>query len=112
MFDFDNSNPFLFGGMENSHPQFRLIKKHIERSVQDLFLTALREQPEEIVYIFTDESQIESFKSRMITYWEKFEEYEICQEIIERIEDLKEGWKERNTEIDPFTLEKIKSLFD
>jgi hypothetical protein len=112
MFNFDNSNPFLFGNQGNSHPQFSLIKKHIERSVQDLFLTSLREQPEEMVYVFVEEDQIEKFKSRMLTYWEKFEEYEICQEVSERIEDLKERWKERDTEINPLTLEKIKSLFD
>jgi hypothetical protein len=111
MFNFDNSNPFLFG-FGNSHPQFSLIKKHIERSVQDLFLTSLREQPEEMVYVFVEEDQIEKFKSRMLTYWEKFEEYEICQEISERIEDLKERWKNRDTEVNPLSLEKIKALFD
>jgi hypothetical protein len=111
MFNFEENNPFLFGG-GNPHPQFSIIKKHIERSVQDLFLISLREQPDEMVYVFTEESQIETFKTRMLTYWEKFEEYEICQEITERIEDLKERWKNRNMEIDPFTLEKIKSLFD
>lgn len=111
MFNFDNNNPFLFG-FGNSHPQFSLIKKHIERSVQDLFLTSLREQPEEMVYVFVEEDQIEKFKSRMLTYWEKFEEYEICQEISERIEDLKERWKNRDTEVNPLSLEKIKALFD
>jgi hypothetical protein len=111
MFNFDNSNPFLFG-FGNSHPQFSLIKKHIERSVQDLFLTSLREQPEEMVYVFVEEDQIEKFKSRMLTYWEKFEEYEICQEVSERIEDLKERWKNRDTEVNPLSLEKIKALFD
>ena len=111
MFNFDNSNPFLFG-FGNSHPQFPLIKKHIERSVQDLFLISLREQPDEMVYVFTQEEQIDRFKSRMLTYWEGFEEYEICQEISERVEDLKERWKNRDTEVDPLSLEKIKSLFD
>lgn len=112
MFNFDNKDPFLFGGFGDSHPQFPLIKKHIERSVQDLFLISLREQPEEMVYVFTEEEQIEKFKSRMLSYWEKFEEYEICQEISEKIEDLKTRWKERDTEVNPLTLEKIKALFD
>jgi len=111
MFNFDNNNPFLFG-FGNSHSQFPLIKKHIERSVQDLFLTSLREQPEEMVYVFVEEDQIEKFKSRMLTYWEKYEEYEICQEVSERIEDLKERWKNRDTEVNPLSLEKIKALFD
>jgi len=111
MFNFDDSNPFLFG-FGNSHPQFSLIKKHIERSVQDLFLTSLREQPEEMVYVFTEEEQIEKFKSRMLAYWEQYEEYEICQEVSEKIEDLKERWKARDTEVDPLSLEKIKALFD
>jgi len=111
MFNFDDSNPFLFG-FGNSHPQFSLIKKHIERSVQDLFLTSLREQPEEMVYVFTEEEQIEKFRSRMLEYWEKYEEYEICQEVSEKIEDLKERWKARDTEVDPLSLEKIKALFD
>ena len=111
MFNFDNSNPFVFG-FGNGHPQFSLIKKHIERSVQDLFLTSLREQPEEMVYVFTEDDQIEKFKSRMLEYWEKFEEYEICQEISDRTEDLKQRWKERDTEVSPLSLEKIKSLFD
>ena len=48
----------------------------------------------------------------MLSYWEKFEEYEICQEISEKIEDLKMRWKERDTEVNPLTLEKIKALFD
>jgi hypothetical protein len=111
MFNFDDSNPFLFG-FDNEHPQFSLIKKHIERSVQDLFLTSLREQPEEMVYVFTEEEQIEKFKSRILSYWEKFEEYEICQEVSEKIQDLKERWKARDTEVDPLSLEKIKALFD
>lgn len=111
MFNFDNSNPFMFG-FGDSHPQFSTIKKHIERSVQDLFLTSLREQPDEMVYVFTEEEQIDRFKSRMLSYWEKFEEYEICQEISERVEDLKERWKNRDTEVNPLSLEKIKSLFD
>ena len=111
MFNFDDSNPFLFG-FGNTHPQFSVIKKHIERSVQDLFLTSLRQQPEEMVYIFTEEEQIEKFKSRMLKYWEGFEEYEICQEITEKIEIIKEKWRNRDTNSDPLSLEKIKALFD
>jgi len=111
MFNSDDSSPFLFG-FGNAHPQFSLIKKHIERSVQDLFLTSLREQPEEMVYVFTEEEQIEKFKSRILSYWEQYEEYEICQEVSEKIQDLKERWKTRNTEVDPLSLEKIKALFN
>lgn len=111
MFDSENINSFSFG-LGESHPQFNLIKKHIERSVQDLFLNTLREQPEEMIYVFKEEEQIERFKSRMLSYWEKFEEYEICQEVSERIEGLVEKWKNRDTKEDSLSLEKIKSLFD
>lgn len=112
MFDHQDNGSFLFGGLNNSHPQFSTIKKHIERSVQDLFLESLRNHPEELVYVFTESEQIERFKRRMLSYWENFEEYEICQEIIDRVRDLKEIWEVRDLSVDPFTLEKIKSLFD
>jgi hypothetical protein len=109
MFNLDN--PFG-SGLGESHPQFNLIKKHIERSVQDLFLISLRNQPMEMVHIFTEEDQIEKFKNRMLSYWEFFEEYEICQEITDRIEALKIEWRVRDSSIDPLTLEKIKALFE
>ena len=65
-----------------------------------------------MVYVFTEEEQIEKFKSRILSYWEQYEEYEICQEVSEKIQDLKERWKTRNTEVDSLSLEKIKALFN
>ena len=62
--------------------------------------------------ILLTEEQIEKFKSRILSYWEQYEEYEICQEVSEKIQDLKERWKTRNTEVDPLSLEKIKALFN
>ena len=112
MFDYQDNGSFLFNGFGESHPQFSTIKKHIERSVQDLFLESLRHQSEELAYVFNDMDQIERFKKRMLVYWEKFEEYEICQEISQRIEEFKITWNERDKSVDPLTLEKIKSLFD
>jgi hypothetical protein len=111
MINYD-SNSFLFGGLGDSHPQFKVIKKHIERSVQDLFLETLRNQSDELVHVFNDNDQIEKFKKRMLTYWETFEEYEICQEVSERMVGFKEKWENRDKTVDPWNLEKIKSLFE
>lgn len=76
------------------HPQFPILKMHIDRAVQDLFLDALRMQPIELRYIFTEESQIDSFCQRMIKYWEESENYEICSEIQELCKKFKQSWEE------------------
>jgi len=80
------------GKREEPHPQFHIIRKHIDRAVQDLILDILRKQPEELNYIFKDEEQIESFYQRMIKYWEFNEDYEICSEIQVLGKKLKSSW--------------------
>jgi len=74
------------------HPQFSVLKTHIDRAVQDLFLVALRNQGEEFIYIFDNEQKIDDFASRMIKYWESEENYEICAEILVLTKELKEKW--------------------
>lgn len=75
------------------HPQFSVLKSHIDRAVQDLFLVALTTQDEEFIYIFDSEKKIEEFALRMIKYWEKEENYEICAEIQLLSKDLKSKWR-------------------
>ena len=92
--EFDGSEDFgAFDPFEKrEHPQYDIILFHINRSVQDLFLKALRDQPIELNYIFDRESQVDDFCNRMITYWEGFEEYEICAEIQRLGKKFKEKW--------------------
>jgi len=75
------------------HPQFRILKKHIDRAVQDLFLKALRSRPRELSFVFKDEDQIDYFSQRMIKYWETYEHYEVCSEIQRLSKKFKEDWK-------------------
>ena len=75
------------------HPQSRILKSHIERAVQDLFLDSLRSQHEDFLFIFDDKDQIEKFSQKMIRYWEKEEEYEICSEIIKLKKKMISRWK-------------------
>jgi hypothetical protein len=82
------------------HPQFHIIKKHIDRAVQDLFLKALREQPDELSYIFNDTDQIESFCQRMIKYWESNEDYEICSEIQSLSKKFKSNWTKSEIDLE------------
>ena len=81
-----------WGSSFDDHPQYDILKCHVERAVQDLFLNALRLQSEDFVYIFDTEERIDDFCSRMIGYWEREEDYEICGEIVSLRKDLKSKW--------------------
>jgi hypothetical protein len=98
--------------LDQKHPQFTLIKKHIERAVQDLFLDSLRNERDQLVHIFTNEDQIEGFLSRILKYWEDLEDYETCKEIISLSEKFKERWKIREDIPASPGINRIKSLFD
>jgi len=76
-----------------SHPQGTLLKEHVERAVQDIFFAALKEQTQDLFYIFPDEDQIDGFIGRMISYWEIQEDYEKCSEILKLGASFKEKWK-------------------
>lgn len=78
---------------DQNHPQFEILKKHIDRAVQDLFLNSLRTQNRDFLYIFDSKNQIEKFIKRMITYWEKEEDYETCSEIIKLKKKMISKWK-------------------
>jgi Txe/YoeB family toxin of Txe-Axe toxin-antitoxin module len=88
---FQRDNWSSFGS--GSHPQFEVLKKHIDRAVQDLFLNSLRDQHEDFLYIFENKDQIEKFTEKMIRYWEKEENYEICSEIIKLKKKMISKWK-------------------
>jgi hypothetical protein len=88
---FQSRNWESFGN--NSHPQFEVLKKHIDRAVQDLFLNSLRVQNEDFLYIFDSKDQIEKFSERMIKYWEAEEKYEICSEILKLKKKMITKWK-------------------
>ena len=92
----NNSENFPYNDWRSSyedHPQFSVLKSHIDRAVQDLFLVALRTQGEEFIYIFDSEKKIDDFGSRMIKYWEKEENYEVCAEILVLCKELKTKWR-------------------
>mgnify|MGYP003648486361 FL=1 len=92
----NNSENFPYNDWRSSyedHPQFSVLKSHIDRAVQDLFLVALRTQGEEFIYIFDSEEKIGDFASRMIKYWEKEENYEVCAEILVLAKELKTKWR-------------------
>jgi len=75
------------------YPQFEVLKKHIDRAVQDLFLNSLRTQHEDFLYIFDNKDQIEKFVQKMIKYWEKEEDYEVCAEILKLKKKMISRWK-------------------
>jgi len=89
---FQSENWGDFGSKLN-HPQFEVLKKHIDRAVQDLFLNSLRSQNRDFLFIFDQEDQIEKFSQRMIKYWEKEENYEVCSEIIKLKKKMIRKWK-------------------
>lgn len=78
---------------QGRHPQFEIIKGHVDRAVQDLFLNSLRSQNQDFLYIFENKEQIEKFCQRMIRYWEKEENYEICSEIMKLKKKTISKWK-------------------
>jgi hypothetical protein len=82
------------GSSFDGHPQFSILKSHIERAVQDLFLNALRTQSPDFLQIFESECKIDDFCRRMINYWEQEENYEVCSEILKLKTKLKEDWKQ------------------
>ena len=92
-FESGNFNFSDWGSSFEGHPQFSILKSHIERAVQDLFLNALRAQSQDFLQIFDEESKIDDFCSRMISYWEREENYETCAEILKLKSQLKQDWK-------------------
>lgn len=84
-------------GLEGPHPQFNILRKHIDRAVQDLFLSALRNPTEDLNYVFNSDAQIDSFTQRMIKYWESHEDYEICAEIQKLGKNFKKEWEKRSS---------------
>lgn len=88
---FQRENWESFGG--KNHPQFDILKNHIDRAVQDLFLNSLRAQHKDFLFIFDNEDQIEKFTHKMIKYWEKEENYEVCSEILKLKKKMKTRWK-------------------
>lgn len=88
----DHSNNSPWKKSFSSHPQFTVLESHIQRAVQDLFLTALRTQTEDFICIFDCEEQIDEFCNKMIHYWEELEDYEICSEIQKLSVKLKSTW--------------------
>ena len=99
---------FMMGG---KHPQFEIIKKHIERAVQDLFIDSLRTKTDDLLYVFNDESQIDSFTKRILNYWEELEDYEVCKEVLDLTKEFKERWKKQEFVDESLSISRIKSLF-
>ncbi len=110
---FNPQNPQGFYNLsERNHPQYSILKKHIERSVQDMFLSSLRRKSKDLVYVFTSEEQIDGFIKRMLDYWGKLEKYEICKEILDLSKEFKEEWKTRDSENPETGFIKIKDVFN
>lgn len=78
---------------DKSHPQYGILKKHIDRAVQDLFLDSLRSQNRDFLFIFDREEQIEKFAQKMIRYWESEENYEICAEVVKLKKKTISKWR-------------------
>jgi hypothetical protein len=113
MESFNNSEYFFSGGYKEpeKHPQYNILKKHIERAIQDIFLDSLREQTIDFLYIFDSENQIDSFVKRTLSYWEDLEKYEICKEVLDLSQKLKEKWRDRD-KLDPSEgVIRIKDIF-
>ena len=106
-----NRNNFFHPDGGQQHPQFNLLKSHIERAVQDLFLDSLRTQSPELLYVFTSEDQIDVFVKRILTYWEELEKYEVCQEVINLTKELKEKWAKRDMSETSVGLNRVRDLF-
>lgn len=98
--------------LDDKHPQFSLIKKHIERAVQDLFLDSLRNDTDNLVHVFSNEEQIDGFVERILKYWEQYEDYEVCKEVISLSKKFKKRWKERDEIPQSEGLMRLKNLFD
>jgi hypothetical protein len=109
----------MFGGdfymddfrSSGKHPQFEVIKKHIERAVQDLFIDSLRSRTNDLLYVFNDEAQIDGFTERILNYWEALEDYEVCKEVLDLSKEFKERWKNRESVEESPNISRIKDLF-
>jgi hypothetical protein len=99
---------FKMGG---KHPQFEIIKKHIERAVQDLFIDSLRSRTNDLIYVFNEESQIDGFTERILNYWEGLENYEICKEVVDLSKEFKERWRNRESLEESPGITRLKDLF-
>jgi hypothetical protein len=93
------------------HPQFEVIKKHIERAVQDLFIDSLRSKTDDLLYVFNEESQIDGFTERILNYWEGLEDYEVCKEVLDLSKEFKERWRNRESVEESPSISRIKNLF-
>jgi hypothetical protein len=51
-------------GNKLNHPQFEVLKKHIDRAVQDLFLSSLRTQNRDFLFIFDKKIKSRSLPRR------------------------------------------------
>jgi hypothetical protein len=108
----DNKHFFLsFNSQGEDHPQMEILKIHIERAVQDLFLDSLRTQAPELLYVFSSEDQIDGFVKKVLTYWEELENYEVCQEVVSLAKGFKEKWRNRDLDESSVGLLRIKDLF-
>jgi len=83
--------------MYNLHPQYEILKKHVERSVQDIFIDGLKNKMDNLIFAFENEDHIDLFSDRMLKYWEQLEDYEKCKEIVSLISKLKESWRNRES---------------
>jgi hypothetical protein len=111
MDELENAGFMFMGGEPPKHPQHNILKRHIERSVQDLFLEALRNQPIELFYVFETEEQIDSFINRILSYWEKIEKYEICQEVVKLSKEFRSKWEDRDKLEPSEAVIRIKDIF-
>ncbi len=90
-----------WGSSFHNHPQFTVLKTHIDRAVQDLFLDSLREQNEEFLHIFSSREKIDEFTDRMLRYWEEEENYEICVQILQLKSELVSKWNSSTKKKNP-----------
>ena len=94
------SLPFLnspFSRFPSDHPQIELIKSHLVRAMQDLFLISIRNLDDEFMLIFDSEEEIDEFCDGIIKYRESIEEYEVCNEILDTKPQLLEKWEKFNS---------------
>lgn len=93
----------------SDHRQIDLIRNHLTRAMQDLFLLSVRNLDNEFLLIFDSEKEIDELFSGMVKYREEIEEYEICEEIIKRKPDMIIKWKETLSGPDSKGYEEIRA---
>jgi hypothetical protein len=96
--NFDNFNSYPSDGDDLKHPQFDILKSHVERCIVDMFYLVLRDKPHQIFHVFENENQIDQFSKRVLSYWEKFEDFEMCQDVLRLTNEFKSEWKNKITE--------------